>query len=362
MGALYPFTGVLLDPVLAAAAMAMSSVSVVSNALRLRAFKPAESTRATPRPSAGARLSHAAYLVGIAAVALALGAGLMSLTRTDAYRRGMNGTLAWSARMGMPVRASMSEMMRADVEPVSPAMAGVHAELLSPGGIRPGEAAHLTYRLSDLHGQPLTDLTLSHEEWMHLVSMRDDLSGFQHLHPQPTGTPGEFGVDVTFPAPGRYVVNAEFRRRGAVSDVVYRQYLTVDGTASPVALVEDRSARIVDGIRIELHGEARVGEPSDLQFSFSDADTGQPIADLQPYLSAAGHVIVASQGLYMLDHAHGEATDASGSEIWPRPGAEFGPEIELHHRFAAPGLYKLWGQFQTAQGEVITADFVVNAR
>jgi cation transport ATPase len=38
-GVLYPFFGLLLSPIIASAAMTFSSVSVISNALRLRKVK-----------------------------------------------------------------------------------------------------------------------------------------------------------------------------------------------------------------------------------------------------------------------------------------------------------------------------------
>jgi P-type Cu+ transporter len=281
----------------------------------------------------------------------------------DFAQRGMNGTLAWVQTTGMPMRPAMSTMMTTEISPTEAGQAGLDVQLHVPDSTRPGVPTTVTATVIDARtGDPVTDLTRTHQAWMHLIATRADLGTFTHVHPEPTGRPGQLQVQMTFPTAGTYVVNTEFRQRGEMADVHQRQLVTIAGHApKPVTLAAGPRTAVVDGVKVELAGKAVVGKPSDLHFGFTDATTGKPIDDLQPFLAAAGHIVVMRADAQTFAHEHAEVKDAQGRPVFATPGQRFGPVLDVHAEFDTPGVYQLWGQFRLADGDVITVPFTLHA-
>jgi hypothetical protein len=173
-----------------------------------------------------------------------------------------------------------------------------------------------------------------------------DLRFFAHEHPVQKGEVFDLAIDL---APGAYMTIADFLPLGGSPQMVHRA-VVAPGAASPfaetVTLVEDLADKVVDGIRMQINVDGRPGRlDAVVRFRFTDASTGTPIANLQPYLGASGHLLIVSPDLTHGVHAHPESVTS-------------GPDINFGAEFPVAGVYKLWVQVQR-DGKVFTAPFVV---
>jgi uncharacterized membrane protein len=213
----------------------------------------------------------------------------------------------------------------------------------------PGQKIRLSLTPHSADGHVLKDLEVVHTKKLHLIVVAEDLSSFDHVHPQPQPD-GALILDYTFPRPGRYLLFADLTPRGDRNQV-FRLPVSVAGTPPPPSpLIETPvPAQVVGDYRIALRttpDPPQAGEETALAFTLSE--NGKPVTDLEPFLGAGGHCVILSQDTRGYLHAH----PTQMGEL------RFGPTLTFHTLFPRRGLYKVWAQFRHHQ-QPLTVSFVL---
>ncbi len=206
-----------------------------------------------------------------------------------------------------------------------------------------GQPARISFRIVDHDGDVVRDgFQVEAERRLHLIIARRDLTGYQHLHPT-KAVDGTWSTPVTLPVAGTYRVFADFQRDGVKH--VLAADLTVPGSYTPEALPTPAPSAAVDGFTVSLqHDALRAGKEGDLDFTV--LRDGKPVAGIEPYLGARGHLVALREGDLAYLHVH------------PHDGRQPAGVVPFSADFVSAGRYRLFLQFQVA-GHVHTAAFTV---
>jgi hypothetical protein len=210
-----------------------------------------------------------------------------------------------------------------------------------------GAATPVSFRVLAADGRPVTDFDVSHDEDLHLVAVRRDLAGFQHVHPT-LGADGVWTTPLDLTA-GTWRLFTDFVPSADGENHILGADLAVSGSFEPVPLPAPTATAEVDGYTVVLTGTLEAGTETDLQLSVSR--DGVPVTDLQPYLGAYGHLVVLRAGDLGYLHVHplGEPGD---------PDVTAGPHVEFATTAPSAGTYRLFLDFK--HGDVVrTAAFTV---
>jgi hypothetical protein len=214
-----------------------------------------------------------------------------------------------------------------------------------------GQPAAFRFTVTGPDGRPVTGYTPEHDKDLHLIVVRRDLSGFQHLHPS-LGPDGVWSLPLTLPAAGDYRAFADFVPAAAgARPLTLGVDLHAAGAYTPRPLPASSRTATIDGYTVTLAGELLAGQSSPLTLTVSR--DGRPVTDLQPYLAAYGHLVALRDGDLAYLHVHPEGHPGDGT-------TPAGPQIGFMAEVPTAGSYRLYLDFQH-DGVVRTAEFTAQA-
>ncbi|GAA2863662.1 hypothetical protein Acy02nite_72560 [Actinoplanes cyaneus] len=206
------------------------------------------------------------------------------------------------------------------------------------------------FRILEPDGAPVTGYTTSHDKDLHLIVVRRDLAGFQHVHPT-LAADGTWSIPLAVAAPGQYRVFADFQPAGHTGGLVLGVDVPAPGDYRPRPLPTVQRETTVDGYTVTLTGDLTPGGSSKLTLAVSK--DGTPVTDLQPYLGAYGHLVALREGDLAYLHVHPDGEPGDGR-------TQAGPDVVFHAEVPSAGNYRLYLDFRHA-GTVRTAEFTAVA-
>ncbi len=195
---------------------------------------------------------------------------------------------------------------------------------------------------------PVTKFDDQHEKALHLIAVRRDFAGFQHVHPV-LAADGTWSTELDL-TPGQWRLFADFKPSGA-DPLTLGADLAVPGTITPADPTRVSRSTSVDGYDVTLSGDLVPGEHSVLDLEVTR--DGRPVRDLEPYLGAYGHLVALRSGDLAYLHVHPDGAPGDGTTA-PGPDVVFGAEVP------SAGSYHLYFDFQH-DGVVRTARFLLDA-
>ncbi|WP_408897412.1 hypothetical protein ACJ5H2_21155 [Nocardioides sp. R1-1] len=210
-----------------------------------------------------------------------------------------------------------------------------------------GADVPVSFTITGPDGVPVTSYEVQHEKQLHLIAVRRDFTGFQHVHP--TLDDGTWSTDLDL-TPGTWRLFADFKAAGGEA-LTLGADLAVDGAFEAAAPLEETRTALVDGYQVTLEGDLTAG--ADARLTLSVSKDGRPVTDLQPYLGAYGHLVALRAGDLAYLHVHPDGEPGDGA-------TEPGPDVVFHTAVPSNGTYHLYLDFQH-DGVVRTAAFTVTA-
>ncbi len=213
--------------------------------------------------------------------------------------------------------------------------------------LRSGRDIPFEFTITAPDGKPVSSYTRIHEKELHLIVVRRDLLGFQHVHPT-RAADGTWEVALNLAEAGVYRALADFRPTALRRELTLGSDVFVAGDFQPAPPRQPSQVARVDGYVVTLDGEPSAGREAKLTFTVTR--DGRRVTDLQPYLGAFGHLVSLRTGDLAYLHTH-PAEEASGDD-------RGGPAVDFATTFPTAGTYRLFLDFQ-AGGVVRTPEFAV---